>query len=208
MEFDIESFKIYLPSYLSEDSVRALFKSISDFIEKAESNGYYTSHLKDEKIIFQGDCLKAMPIINLPNKTIKDLPVIVLSNTCDMDLGNDRVFGSQIVYAPIMQLSKYINLYRTNLVNKGLKTEEQLQSLLVSIRKQEKTDLFYLPKINNILEESIALLDRTCNCENKYISRDDLKNNRTFTLSNFGAYLLLLKLSIHFTRFQDKVDRK
>jgi hypothetical protein len=28
-----------------------------------------------------------------------------------------------------------------------------------------------------------------------------------FTLSNFGFYLYLLKLSIHFTRIQEKIDR-
>ena len=43
---------------------------------------------------------------------------------------------------------------------------------------------------------------------NTLIERDKINYNRIFTLSDYGAYLFLLKLSIHFTRVQDKVERK
>lgn len=36
---------------------------------------------------------------------------------------------------------------------------------------------------------------------------EKLTSERIFTLINYGFYLLLFKLSVHFTRIQEKVDR-
>jgi hypothetical protein len=65
-----------------------------------------------------------------------------------------------------------------------------------------------LPKIEGKLDDSIVFFDRVCNFPNKLIVRQNLKSRRLFTLSDYGAYLFLFKLSIHFTRIQDKVDRR
>lgn len=42
------------------------------------------------------------------------------------------------------------------------------------------------------------------------LTEDIVKNmcgNKLFTLSNFGLYLFLFKLSVHFTRIQERIDR-
>lgn len=67
--------------------------------------------------------------------------------------------------------------------------------------------IFFLPKVFGKLEESIVFLDRINNCSNKTVSRVNIDNQRIFTLNDYGEYLFLLKLSIHFTRMKDKVDR-
>ena len=58
------------------------------------------------------------------------------------------------------------------------------------------------------MDDSIVFFDRVCNFPNNKIPRENLKEQRLFTLSDYGSYLFLLKLSIHFTRIQDKVERK
>lgn len=199
----IEDLKIYLPKFLSAESDHELFAGLKDFPNNIDTR-LYTNYLSESDIIYQGDGINDMLVINLPNPEIKPVPSIVLSNTCDIDLINQRNFPSQVVYAPIFNLEKYKN----SLYKKSQKTREQIDSHLVSLMKQEITQIFYLPKIEGKLDDSIVFFDRVCNFPNKLIVRQNLNSRRLFTLSDYGAYLFLFKLSIHFTRVQDKVDRR
>lgn len=192
-----------MPKFLSAKSDRELFKGLKDFPDNIDER-LYTTYLHDTKIIYQGDGLNNLLVVNLPKSEIKPVPGIILSNTCDIDLQNERNFPSQIVYAPIFSLEKY----RQTLLNNSKKTKEQITDHINAIKKQEITQIFYLPKFDGKLEESIVFLDRVNNMPNTLIERDKISSNRIFTLSDYGAYLFLLKLSIHFTRVQDKVERK
>ena len=196
---NINEVQIYLPKFLSAESTKELFEGLKDFPNNIDSR-LYTSYLQDE-IIYQGDGLKNMLVINLPNVNTKNVNCMVLSNTCDIDLSNKRFFSSQIIYTPIINLEKY----KTFLL---LKHENQkISEHIEEIKKQRITQIFFLPKYGN-LEESIVFLDRINNISNKHIERQDLNNNRIFSLSDYGNYLFLLKLSLHFTRIQDKVERR
>ena len=64
-----------------------------------------------------------------------------------------------------------------------------------------------MPAYSLKLEESIVFLDRIVNYPTSSLKLEDLKMNRIFTLGNYGFYLFLLKLSIHYTRIADKIDR-
>jgi len=200
---NFEDISLFLPKYLSATSERELFSSIRDFPENIDSR-LYSNYLKTEENIFQGDGISDLLVINLPNTDVKPAPCMVLSNTCDIDPKNMRLFPSQIVYAPIFNLDKY----KLHLKSNSSKSEQQINDHIQSIRKQEITQIFYLPSISDQLDESIVFFDRICNCSNSYIDRAELPKQRIFTLSDYGAYLFLLKLSIHFTRIQDSVERK
>jgi hypothetical protein len=200
---NLDEIKIYLPKFLSAESDRELFKGLKDFPDNIDER-LYTTYLQDNKIIYQGDGLKNLLVVNLPKSEIKPVPGIILSTTCDIDLQNERNFPSQIVYAPIFSLEKY----RQALLNNSKKSIEQITDHINAIKKQQITQIFYLPKFDGKIEESIVFLDRVNNMPNTLIERDKITSNRIFTLSDFGAYLFLLKLSIHFTRVQDKVERK
>ncbi len=199
----LEDFKLYLPKFLSAESDKELFDSLKEFPNNIDTR-IYTNYLSDTDTIYQGDGINNMLFVNLPKPDIKPVPSMILSNTCDIDLVNVRNFPSQIVYAPIFNLTKY----QEALCGNSKKTKEQIDSHIQSIKKQEITQIFYLPKVEGKIDDSIVFFDRVCNFPNKEISRDNLKEKRLFTLSDYGAYLFLLKLSIHFTRIQDKVERK
>ena len=200
---NLDDIKIYLPKYLSTESERELYKSLQDFPNSIDQR-MYTTHLKDEHTVFQGDGLHDLPAVNLPDTQIKKVLAIVLSNTCDIDPANKRNFPSQIVYAPIVGLKKYTALLKHALLN----SEERITGHLESIRKQYVTQILYLPRLEGSLDESIVFLDRVYHISNDYVDRDKLKTSRVFTLSDYGNYLFLFKLSLHFTRIQDKVERK
>jgi hypothetical protein len=200
---NIDDIKIYLPKYLSAESEKELFNGLKDFPYNIDER-LYTTYLKDKEIIFQGDGLNDMLVVNLPKSEIRPAPSIILSNTCDIDIQNIRNFPSQIVYTPIFNLEKY----KKSIIKNSTKTKEQINSHITSIKRQEVTQIFYLPKWGSNLAESIVFLDRVNNVSSNSIQRNSVPSKRIFTLSDYGAYLFLLKLSIHYTRIQDRVDRK
>lgn len=198
-----EDIKIYLPKYLSAESQRELFNALRDFPNNLDER-FYTEFLKEERVIFQGDGIKDLIAVDLPNTEIKKIEGIILSNTCDTDPSNKRNFNSQIIYAPIITLKKY----ETALSEQSKKTSLEINDHIRDIKRQFITQILYLPQFISVIEESIVFLDRIYNIRNDYIPRNNLKALRLFSLSDYGNYLFLLKLSIHFSRIQDKVERK
>jgi hypothetical protein len=198
---NFEDLKIYLPKYLSEESEKELYNSLKGFPKNIDQR-IYTNYLENEPVIYQGDGLHNLLAIDLPSTEVKIVPGMVVSNTCDIDPSNKRNFPSQIIYAPIINLEKYALSLRKRLA------ETKVNDHIDTIKKQFVTQIFYLPPIKDKLEESIIFLDRLHNIRNDYFDRTELSKSRIFTLSDYGNYLFLFKLSLHFTRIQDKVERK
>lgn len=198
---NLDDIQIYLPKYLSAESTKELFEGLKDFPENIDSR-LYTSYLQDS-IIYQGDGLRNLLAINLPEVNLKTIDGMVISNTCDIEQLNKRLFPSQIVYSPLINLERY----RTGLIS-TIGNERRINDHVSEIKKQKITQIFYLPALDGTLDESIIFLDRVFNISNDFVDRSSLKSTRIFSLSDYGNYLFLLKLSIHFTRIQDSVDRK
>lgn len=196
-----EELRLYLPKYLSEDGETSLIKAIRSF-PKISYDQFYTTQLQDTPTIYQGDGISSLTVVNIHKGEFKKSNCMVFSNTCDIDPTNKRFFSSQILYSPIVQIQDYKKL----LSNGGL-TENQINGHLDSIKKQEITQIFYLPKFHGILNESIVFLDRLNNYPVNKIDPEKAMQNRLFTLSDFGNYLFVFKLSIHFSRIKDRVER-
>lgn len=200
--FTHEDISRFLPRYLSEDSKEALRKELEHFTKGAKSRSFYTNRLLDKKIIFQGDALDGMLIVRLPDPKIQTAKAVILSNTCDIDLNNERQFDSMIVYAPIFDLERYQQSLKNNQV-----PASKVKDHIAAIRQQLITQIFHLPAGGFLKSEGIVFFDRVCSCVNTSIDRSTIMSNRLFTLSDFGHYLFLFKLSLHFTRLTSRVDR-
>ena len=146
-------------------------------------------------------------VINLPKTDSNKLPAIVLSNTCDIDKSNERFFPTRIVYAPIFQLEKYHTMLIEELVKTGKYSEQKITDHILSIRKQLNTQILFLPKGANLGRDSIVFLDRVNNYPLEHFPMEEIPARRLFSLSNYGFYLFLIKLSIHFNRIREDVDR-
>ncbi|MBR5603275.1 MAG: hypothetical protein IKW51_03580 [Bacteroidales bacterium] len=196
-----DDLKKYLPKYLSEENYQNLLNELKSFPDNINKK-MYTSCL-DNNIIFQGDGINNMPIIDLAkeDKTIKSVPVLIMSNTCDMDLANERMYQTSIMYVPIIKLSKYRDVLYTYCNNTN-KVDNHIDNL----KQQKITQIMYLPAIDT-MEESLVFLDRVYNINNQYIDRSKLKDIRIFSFSDYGFYLFIFKLSVHFLRIQEKVNR-
>ena len=173
-------------------SVRDAFQSFPKF------HAYYTT-LHPDKLL-QGDGWTELEVFNPENMEVKRVKAIILSNTCDVDADNKRRLPANIVYAPLIRLSKYIAVLAHGI------TQQELKDHIEAIKKQEVTNIFYVPSGSVLDEDHIALLDDVHSTKlESFAQRQDRK--KVFTLSQAGFYLFLMKLSIHFCRFGEGINR-
>lgn len=199
-----DDIKTYLPKYLSEEATEGLFSELREFPKNIDQR-IYTDQLVDDDNTFQGDGLAKLFIASLPDGRIGEGPVMVLSNTCDVTPEAKRWLSPTIVYCPIIKLAKYLDLITTE----RLKTElRDVQAHIDAIKGQRVSSMFYLPANGRLNEDCIALLDRPNNCDMSYLAASAENRATLFSLSNYGFYLFLVKLSIHFTRVREGIDRK
>jgi len=201
----VEEIRNFLPGYLSQGSENAFLDEIKHFL-KAESRPFYTNALAHHPVLFQGDGLEGLLVVSLPDPKTGPGSGMLLSNTCDVDPSNKRLFASWLTYAPIFRLDPYLAALRDGEfgppVDAGLVRDHESK-----IRQQLITQIFYLPEGGRLPADCLVFMDRLISMPSETVNRDDVPKNRLFTLSDFGAWLFALKLSIHFTRIRDKVDR-
>ncbi len=203
---NLDDIKLYLPKYLSEASFSDLLKELKSFPKNMDKR-FYSEYLKKNPTLFQGDGIaKGLPILNLPSTDIREnVPVIVLSNTCDIDAENKReYFSPRISYAPILRLEKY----KEAITAKASKDRDKIIAHINSIKNQEITSILYLPQGGGFDYEGIVFLDRIISCDSNSVCGATLLKERMFILSDYGFYLFLFKLSLHFTRVQEQVERR
>lgn len=195
----LEDFKQYLPKYLSVPATESLFAELKQFPPNINQR-LYTSRLREEQTVFQGDGLIGLPVVHLPHERVDKARVMVISNTCDLAPENVRWLPARIVYCPIISLNRYEQMIT-------LSSTPVPSSHFTDIRSQKVTSMFFLPKNEATGEDAIAMLDRANNCDLRILNPGDVPGQRLFTLSDFGFYLFLFKLSLHFTRIREGVAR-
>lgn len=198
-----DEIKDFLPRYLSDDSLADLFDSLKDFPENIDERMYMDSSYEDRNSVLQGDGIKDLLVVQIPESRMEPVPCVILSNSCDISETNTRAFPSRAVYAPIVRLSKYESAIRSA----GHLSDDQLSNHMISIRQQRISNIFYLPNGQRLDYEGLVLLDRLNNCPLSHLAEGILQDRRLFSLSNYGFYLFLFKVSIHFTRIREKIDR-
>ncbi len=69
-----DEIKTYLPQYLSAESQRILFEELRQFPDNMDR--LYSRALSKDAVIYQGDGLRNMLVVNLPSSDVRPLPVI------------------------------------------------------------------------------------------------------------------------------------
>ena len=94
------------------------------------------------------------------------------------------------------------------LVQSGQKSE-QIDAKIAAIKEQKVHNIFYLPSGAGIQKDQIALLDDVHSFPLNALNPSQGSANRKLaTLSMVGFYLFVLKLSIHFCRLHENVERQ
>jgi hypothetical protein len=202
-----DEIKKYLPQYLSDKSQKNLYSDLKDFPSNVNGGHLYSNHLSKDNTIYQGDGIDGLMVVNLPDLEARPLKCIVLSNTCDIAPSNKRLFGSRLVYTPIFNLEKYRSALIHDHVKNGQLDTKIIDDHIETVKHQYITQIFYLPCCFGLENDSIVFLDNLFNCPTDELNDEFIRSHKLFTLSNYGFYMFLVKLSIHFTRIREGVDR-
>lgn len=180
----------YLPQYLSNDAKEALKNSLDNFPNNLE-NMIMTEDVFNEykSKLLQSDIVECKNIYDGRNAK-----VMIISNSCDNSSENKRNFPICVSFVVILSLEKMERTFKKN----G-KDEQSINSQIDAIKKQQVTNMFYLP------DDTVALLDRTMHLD--YSKFSEAMINKIASLSNYGFYAFLFKLSYHFTRLREGTQR-
>jgi hypothetical protein len=85
-------------------------------------------------------------------------------------------------------------------------TQKQIDDRFEAIREQRVSTMFYLPKGGELGEEHVALLDDLHTLPFQ-IFEANTERKKLFTLSMVGFYVFVFKLSFHFCRFHENIER-
>jgi hypothetical protein len=192
-----EQVSLFLPKYLTPSQKQELYSEMQKF-PGATQFYLLRPDLKDQ--LLQGDGWQGFIAINFHTGQRKAVSGVILSNSCDVSTDNSRTLPVNILFAPLVSLSQYEQLLLAN----G-KSPAQVGSQFNEIRNQKVTSMFYLPRLSGVIEESIILLDDI----HVHPLRDflEVSHEPLFQLNQFAFYLFLIKLSIHFCRFQEDIQR-
>ncbi len=185
-----------LPFYLTGERAAAFKKSLKDFDLGSPVN-YFQG--KEDEGFLQGDTIKSGIYYNFELDKKYASESIILSNSCDISDDNPRDRSTFVTYAPLVPLKAF----EKTLIDQNV-GQSEIESKINDIKSQRTTQFFYLPA-SGTSPERIALLDQV---ESTPISV--LKNRKTVVidrLSQIGWYLFLFKLTFHFARTHENVER-
>jgi hypothetical protein len=198
MDLSFEDSAPYLPKYLTEPAREALQAELQKF---PDSMRYYLGQNVDDPL--QGDIYKSKHFVLTDPKgkvVVRPTTIMVVSNSCDISLGNKRDYPVSVLVAPLMATDRYVELLK-----KVGSNQATIASKLDSIRRQQVSTMFYLPQGAGVPEDSVVLLDAIQAVRREFLG---LPSDRLGILSQAAFYLLLLKLSFHLCRAHENVDRE
>ena len=212
-EETIEVLRTYLPKYLTPEPLEKLISNIKeDFPHSGKSEIMYIQI--DDSLFYQGDALIDLPYAAFEKGKFEAVNIngILATNTCDISTENQRLEPFDIQFFVIYSLNEY-----TTHLRKVGKSEDRIDSFKSSLKSNKVTNLLYLPELKLsdkiILEESFVRFDKTSSIpistldSRTFNKKYQPYGDRLFTLSNYGFYLFLTKLSIHYCRFKEGVFR-
>lgn len=197
MSVSSEDFNRAIPAYLSAADKEALVKALKDFPQYARSYYYDVA----DKDALQGDVWTKFSVYDFVNQKVVGVRGIIISNSCDISPDNKRFVPARISFATLLSFNKYENMLLANGID-----FKKVQSHLREIKEQKITSMFYLPERKDVHEEMIALFQDLHSTPLEVFEKNPDKK-RISSLSQFGFYLLLFKISINFCRFMEGVNR-
>lgn len=203
MTFDVESLQRQIPYYLTAEDRQALVDELKAISQGGTANYILSSHhdsFKEEML--QGDGWRGFQLFMFESGDRRSVRGIVLSNSCDVDPSNPRDVPARVIFAPLVKLSAYEALLRGSGIDAARVDEK-----VASIKAQKTTNIFCLPAGGPLEEDYVVRLDDAHSMPvAAHVGAEG--REKLFTLSNTGFYMLVLKLSVHFCRLQEKVNRK
>lgn len=149
----------------------------------------------------QGDGWSGLEFVRIDDLSRQRTRAVILTNSCDISSENLRVYSHDIIICPLIKMSRYESLLR-----KLGKDDEWIASHVASVRNQDITNIFFLPKGGGLDEDSLLRFDAVQSVSiDRFASWPE--RARLFSLSQQAFWLFLVKLSTHFCRTGEGIAR-
>lgn len=197
-----------IPAYLRSEVKNRLKTGLIDFFKSDihdRGDRYGDFYLLDApEILMQSDLINSIRSVEWDADT-KDyvlgyMPSIFLSNTCDLSPENIRGANQkQGLFAPVISVTEVLEDLNKEFSN------EVVIGFYNTLKQQLHTNLFYLPVNHRNNKEYIVFLDRIYSQPVTAFERviKDISQERFLSLSNWGFYLFIFKLSYHLCRIPE-----
>lgn len=198
MAWTPEDLRTFLSADLHRDN---LTKVVAEIERMQAGDGMLATNHEDAPL--QGDVYDGVPYVSRRGGSLAVSPrrVMLITNSCDADESNRRAIPVELTVVPVLRLSRYRQMLTDNGVGEGVADD-----MIGAIKRQEKTNLLYLPQGGRIPEETVALFDAA-----QSMTWDQFREigepQRAAVLTQRGFWLLLIKLSMHFQRPHEGVAR-
>jgi hypothetical protein len=213
MAFGDDKFELILPTYLVDPDKSRLRDALKQFIPEGRGSeinyaNFYRNY--QHAYFMQSDLIKEIRIAKWDDESASYkkgyTDAIIISNTCDISFENKQELNvKQCLFAPLIDF----NLYLEDLKQAGY-NQEKVRVFASNVKAQLRTNIFYLPLHFKEEKEYIVLLDNVfwfpTSELNSYIN--NIEENRITSLTHFGFYLFILKLSYHLCRLPEQCDRE
>lgn len=203
MNLDAETLIQQIPYYLTAEDQKVLLDELTA-ISRGGTAEYLLGAYRDsfKEVLLQGDGWRGFQLFLFETGDRKSVRGIVLSNSCDVDPENPRDVPARVIFAPLVKLAAFKAL----LEGSGI-SAERIAAKIAAIKAQKTSNIFYLPAGGVLQEDYIVRFDDAHNMPVAVHAKSE-DREKLFTLSNTGFYMLVLKLSVHFCRLHEKVNRK
>ena len=203
MTFDAESLQRHIPYYLTAEDRHVLVSELNAIIAGGAVNYFLSSYHDSFKAeMLQGDGWRGFQLFLFDSGERHSVRGIVLSNSCDVDPANTREIPARVVFAPLVRLAAFRALLDANGIG-----ADRVAAKIDAIRAQRTTNIFYLPAGGPLTEDYMIRFDEVHSMPlSAHVRSSD--REKLFTLTNTGFYMLVLKLSLHFCRLQEGINRK
>lgn len=203
MNFDADALQRHIPYYLSAEDQQVLVRELNAIAGGGDASyvlNPYNDEFRDQML--QGDGWRGLQLFVFETAEKRSVRGLLLSNSCDVNPENPRDLPARLIFAPLIKLAAL----QAGLEAFGV-NGDRLAQKIASIRAQKTSNVFFLPAGGPLQEDHVARLDdaHSMPVASHFASPD---REKLFTLSNTGFYMLVLKLSIHFCRLQEKVNRR
>lgn len=197
--FKFEEAVKYLPAGLAEADLRDMYADLARL-----DQGALRFFSRDEfDFPLQGDAYDGVPYVNVDvdPASVRSTRAMLLSNTCDMSADNRRAEPARVIVAPLIRVARL----RQVALEEGV-SAVAFEAKLTAMRQHRVSNALLLPAGKGIAEESVVFFDRL---QSMQIARfHDATPVKLATLSNQAFWLLTVKISIHFSRLQEGVNRQ
>lgn len=210
----LELIRTFLPKYLTPELQESLFKTVQEYFPFSTDPNLIYSKIQETEYYYQGDCVIDIPFSSFNNGGFDTayLKGIIASNTCDISPDNNRLDIPNIQFISVFSLREYIETLKVKSIN-----QKRIDSFIDNLKGNRISNLFYLPEKKSgkdvILDESFVRFDTNVTLPISIFTGDTYNNayapegDRLVSFSNYGFYLFLIKLSVHYCRFREGVFR-